>query len=409
MKRIALITYDISPYRGSESSVSWNFVTRMSEKVHITVYYGNHKDEVEKYLSQQPLKNVDWVNVAPKSTTRTGAAGLLQYISNYKKWHKQVYQAIREQATQGKIDLIHYLNPIGFKEPGYCWKIKEIPYVWGPIACVENRPLPLYKAYSLKGKYNAFARRIAHNALFLLMPRLKKALKNTDTVFAATPTGVRMLKKHYHRDAIYLPENGIPTMERMQPISYDGNQPLNIIWIGRVNDQDKALIILLDSLAKVKSANYHLHIVGPGILSDKMNDRINAMSGQTTFHGKIDRDHVQQLLLNSHLHVITSLGEATTTVLFEAMAKAVPTMTLDHCGMAGVVCDKCGIKIPISGYNKVTTRISTEIESLIEHPARINELSTGVLACSKRFMWDNRISLFTETYDRLINEYKSKR
>lgn len=155
MKRIALITYDISPYRGSESSVSWNFVTRMSEKVHITVYYGNHKDEVEKYLSQQPLKNVDWVNVAPKSTTRTGAAGLLQYISNYKKWHKQVYQAIREQSTQGKINLIHYLNPIGFKEPGYCWKIKEIPYVWGPIACVENRPLPLYKAYSLKGKYNA--------------------------------------------------------------------------------------------------------------------------------------------------------------------------------------------------------------------------------------------------------------
>lgn len=409
MKRIALITYDISPYRGSESSVSWNFVTRMSEKVHITVYYGNHKDEVEKYLSQQPLKNVDWVNVAPKSTTRTGAAGLLQYISNYKKWHKQVYQAIREQVTQGKIDLIHYLNPIGFKEPGYCWKIKEIPYVWGPIACVENRPLPLYKAYSLKGKYKAFARRIAHNALFLLMPRLKKALRNTDTVFAATPTGVRMLKKHYHRDAIYLPENGIPTMERTQPISYDGNRPLNIIWIGRVNDQDKALIILLDSLAKVKSANYHLHIVGPGILSDKMNDRINSMSGQTTFHGKIDRDQVQQLLLNSHLHVITSLGEATTTVLFEAMAKAVPTMTLDHCGMAGVVCDKCGIKIPISGYDKVTTRISTEIESLIEHPARINELSTGVLACSKQFMWDNRISLFTETYDRLINEYKSKR
>lgn len=57
-----------------------------------------------------------------------------------------------------------------------------------------------------------------------------------------------------------------------------------------------------------------------------------------TWHGNIPREQVLRLMSDSHLHVISSLGDATTTVLFEAMSFAVPTMTLDHCGMAGVVC-----------------------------------------------------------------------
>ena len=69
---------------------------------------------------------------------------------------------------------------------------------------------------------------------------------------------------------------------------------------------------------------------------------------------------------NSHLHVISSLGEATTTVLFEAMSYGVPTMTLDHCGMAGVVCEECGIKIPIHSYNQVISDIAKRIDELIE-------------------------------------------
>lgn len=408
MHRIALITYDISPTRGSEASVSWNFVTKMSNHVHLTVYYASDRDEIKHYLSQHESNNVDWVHIPTTTTTKTGLSGHLSYMRNYSRWQKNVYKAIQDKAKDGAIDLIHYLNPIGFKEPGWSWNIKEVPYIWGPIACVENRPIPLYKAYSLKGVYNALSRRIIHNLLFRLMPRFKQALRQTDIVFAATPTGVRLLKKIHHQEAIYLPENGIMRMERTVPITYDGIRPINMVWIGRVNDQDKALIIMLSALKKTKSSKYHLHIIGPGVPSAKMSKMASTLKGNVTFHGKIDREQVQQLISASHLHVITSLGEGNPTVIWEAMAKAVPTLTLDHCGMSRVVCDRCGIKIPVGSYRKVTTRIANEIDYIIEHPTRINELSTGVLACSERFMWDNRIPLFIETYTRLINEYRAK-
>ena len=108
---------------------------------------------------------------------------------------------------------------------------------------------------------------------------------------------------------------------------------------------------------------------------------------------------------DAHLHIISSLGEATTTVLFEAMSFAIPTMSLDHCGMSGVVCDKCGIKIPIKSYNQVISDMAANIEWIIDNPSIITELSKGVIECSKKFMWVNRIQLFNDTYDRLIQKY----
>lgn len=108
---------------------------------------------------------------------------------------------------------------------------------------------------------------------------------------------------------------------------------------------------------------------------------------------------------NSHFHVISSLGDATTTVLFEAMSLAVPTMTLDHCGMAGVVCEKCGIKIPIHSYKQVISDMAKHIDELIENPGRIQQLSQGVLECSKKYMWENRVKIFNEVYEKAALKY----
>lgn len=406
MIHIALITYDISPYRGSEASVSWNYVIKMSQFVNLTVVYGQNSTDIEQYNRENQLKNVEWIHIPTMPTKHGGMLGHLEYMRNYSRWQRKAKEILEARFKAGEIDLIHYLNPIGFKEPGYCWQIEGVPYVWGPIGCVENRPLPLYKAYSLKGKYSALTRRIAHNALFRLMPRLKKALKNADQVFAATPTGIRLLRTVHHREATYLPENGIFSMETETPVERDASTPLQLIWVGRVNDEDKAIVILLDALLKTTGRNWHLHVIGKGNLPEKIRRRIAPIEGNLTFYGQIPRTQVQEIFRRSHLHVISSMGEGNPTTIWEAMAKGIPTMTLDHCGMAGVVCEQCGIKIPIESYGKVTSRIAAEIDRLSETPEIIRRLSEGVLQCSKKFMWDNRIELFINTYRQLVDKYK---
>lgn len=410
MLRIALITYDISPYRGSEASVSWNFVSEMSRHVHLTVVYGREDSEIDDYIKDHPTANVEWIGI-PKKDVGRFERGLRQdyyYSLYYHQWHKQAAAVVGKLVTDRSIDLIHYLNPIGFKEPGYCWKFKEVPYVWGPIMAVENRPLSLFRAYTLETKCKVLVRRVVHNSLFRFVPRIRKAIKACDAIFAATPNGKRMLKQYHGVSAEYLPENGITHMERSKPIELNESDELHIIWVGRVNDENKAIVILLDALLKTESHHWHLHAIGEGEVSAKIRKRIEPIEKNITWYGRIPREKVQKIFMGSHLHVISSMGEATTTVLFEAMAKGVPTMTLDHCGMAGVVCDRCGIKIPIESYDKVTSRMAAEIDRIIESPERIRQLSEGVLECSKRFMWNNRINLFLDTYNRLAEQYSSK-
>lgn len=178
-----------------------------------------------------------------------------------------------------------------------------------------------------------------------------------------------------------------------------------MIWIGSIDDR-KALIILLEALRNVQSNKWRLDVVGKGYLEDKMkaiaikygiNERINWM-------GSVPRTQVFETMKHSHLHVISSLGEGNPTTLWEAMSLAVPTMTLDHCGMSAVVCERCGIKIPIRSYKQVVNDMASQIENLILNPERVVELSKGVLKCAKKFMWDKRIAIYDEVYDRVIEK-----
>ena len=205
------------------------------------------------------------------------------------------------------------------------------------------------------------------------------------------------LRRYHHKEAIYLPENGIIKMEVASPIMFYDESVLQLVWIGRM-DENKALILLLEALCKIRGEKWHLNIIGDGPLQNRLIlfSNQNGIASQITWHGSIPRLQVIEIIKSSHLHVISSLGEATTTVLFEAMACGVPTMSLDH----------CGIKIPIHNYKQVINDIASQISRLINNPEEINNLSKGVLECSKEFIYQKRICLFEETYEKAINMYK---
>ena len=63
-KKILVLAYAISPYRGSEYSVAWNYVTEMSKSNELVVIYGtsgSHMGDIEemkKYIKEISLRNV---------------------------------------------------------------------------------------------------------------------------------------------------------------------------------------------------------------------------------------------------------------------------------------------------------------------------------------------------------------
>ena len=422
MKKILVLAYAISPFRGSEYSVAWNYVINMSKEYELVVLYGvsgNHLgeiDELEKYIKINPIKNVRFIPIIPNNKTEKlnnlNKRGIFVYTFYFafNNWHKQVYRAANELIGKEHFDLLHYLTPIGYREPGYLWKL-GLPYIWGPIGGTQSVPIELMTALSSIGKLKLGFRKLANYLQLRYKPELRKAIKNADVIIASTTFDQNNFKRIYRRETYYLPENGILGSITQEPVFVEKEKKLNLIWVGRI-DGAKALVLLLEALRKMKYANkVNLNVVGSGPLKDEMMSfAINhGIDNFITWHDTVPREKVFELFSKSHLHIITSLTEANTTVIWEAMASGIPTISLDHCGMHDTICEKCGIKIPIKSYNQVTEDLAISIDNLIMNPKKIKALSQGVIECAQKYTWDNRVEYFETMYEKAIENFKRRK
>jgi len=424
MKNILVLAHFLSPTKGSEFSVAWNYITHMSKSNKLIVVYGsssgifNDVSEMADYLSENLLDNVKFLPVKCDNTLYSKILFLIykretpffDLVWNliYKNWQKAAWREVRSIVATEEIDIIHYLSPIGFKEPGYLWKIDK-PYIWGPVKGVDSRPMKLFKALTLKYRLISICRNIILKLILFFSVRVRKAMKISDVVIAATNSTKDQFEKIFNKSCVYFPENSIIEIESINPIHKEENENLRLVWIGRL-DFNKALIILLDALATMKDSSWELHVIGSGDLEAQLKSKTKlfCIEDNIIWHGQVSRKQVQSVLKNSHLHVVSSLSEGNPTTIWEAMSKGVPTLTLNHCGMKDTICDNCGIKIQIVSYNQVVRDIADNIQKLIHKPKEIERLSKGTLECAKKYTWDKRVTFFNAQYNLAIDNFNKK-
>ncbi len=421
-KTILLLAYSVSPMRGSEYSVGWNYIREMSQDHDLIVLYGLAGDhmgdlgEVAQSAVCQSLPNVEWVPIPPNwlarllnEPNRKGVFVYSFYLA-YRVWHKQAYAKAQALIKNRHVDLIHYLCPIGYREPGYLWKVPK-PYIWGPVGGIDNRSVKLVLDKSRAVAIKVFLRNTINTIQFRCSPRVKQALQHAGLLFSSTTRVQTHIRNTHKIDSIVMPENAITgeMMDRQRLVSASSNPALMLIWVGRI-DEAKSLDILLNALAPLSSKPWQLTVVGDGpsrktcvelARSHGINEKIN-------WTGKLLRHEVDDHYKKAHVHVITSLFEANTTVIWEAMSFGIPTLTLDHFGMHDTVCEKCGIKVSAQGtLAAVVHGVSSKIAHLIDHPEQIEHLSKGVLHCSQRYTWAQRRLDWNQHYDTAIQRWRA--
>jgi glycosyltransferase involved in cell wall biosynthesis len=421
-KKILLLAYALSPLRGSEYAVAWDYITEMSKDNDLTVLYGTTADHLgeidppDEYQVLFPYGNVHlvpvysnrlihWVN----SLNRKGVFFYSFYFA-YSLWHRQVFRVARELIRRQHFDLIHYLAPIGYREPGYLWKL-NLPYIWGPIGGMNDIAPALLKNLPLAGKIKLGIRTLFNKLQLRFSFRVHRAIHRADVLLASTTETREKIRHHFGVDAIYLPENAIKgTISLPDPEKFDMTQ-VNLIWIGRI-DANKSLGTILDAISTMKHrAAIRLHIVGNGSLGEAMRRKAGELrlGENLVWHGQVGRQQVLELLENAHLHIITSCMEANTTVIFEALANSVPTISLDHCGMHDTICEQCGIKIPITNYRQIVADFAEELDTLTQDPERLKALAVGTTQCARKYTWELRRKFFNSIYDVAISHFELTR
>ncbi len=422
MKNILVMAYQISPTKGSEYNVAWNYVKRMSKHNNITVICGvsgkhiGDTEEIESYISKNNIPNVSFIFVKSNllidffnSLNRKGLLAYSFYIA-YSFWHRKAYNTAKKLVKNNKFDLIHYLGPIGYREPGKLWKL-DIPYIWGPIGGLDNINPILASSLDRRGRLKLLIRKTINTFQLKYKTNIRKAIKRTDLLLASTTSNKAIIEKVYKVNCIHFPENGIDKINKINYEKFKDYSRCQFVVIGSL-DSRKSIITILKALAKLENKNkFTLNIIGTGPLLSELREysRVHNLEDSIIWHGHIERSKVFEILRESHLHILTSINEANTTVIFETMSLGVPTLTLDHCGMHDTICDECGFKIPIISYNQIIDDISKTIQYCLDNPSIFKQKAEATIKCAEHYSWDKRELFWLEYYEKAINIYNSKK
>lgn len=400
--KILVNAYACSPNMGSEPGMAWNWCVNLAKyyELHI-ITEGEFRSQIEEALITIPQRNnmhFYYNQVSEKVRRICWNQGDWRFYFFYNKWQIKTLEIAKNIVSLNSISAIHQLNMIGFREPGYLWKL-GLPFIWGPINAKEGIPLAYLDGAPFKNKMFIRLKNLLNRLQLRYSSRVNYVMKHADAVIAASSDSVNSIKKYYNITPYLLNESGC-TPESIVERNWD-RSTLDVLWVGRFIFT-KQLDLALEVISKLSNINIRFHVVG-GDVSDevKFKEQINnlGISGKCEWYGKISHKEVINLMRKSHIFLFTSIAEGTPHVVLEAIGVGLPVLCFDTCGQGDVVNDHVGKKIPLSTPEKSIRDFADQIIFWDKNRNLLKQLSQNCTERQLELSWPNKLEQMIEIYN----------
>ena len=421
---VLVCAYACSPLYGSEEGVGWNIVSRLGAYHNITVLYGDcggsnkrTSDLQRWFIDNGPVDAVEFCYVAPsrigKFLLSVAHYGMklfpplvFIYYLSYRSWLREAYKKAVQLHAEHPFDITHQLTYISYREPGFLWKL-PVPFVWGPIAGAVNVPWKFFGCFSPAGMLRLAFRNVFNHLQIRGNRYICQAVRKSSLIWAVGEDELRMATGRWHANAELMPETGTsPSGANLRNRAYDYNARLSLLWSG-THEGAKALPLLLRALAQIKEKHrVRLTVLGDGPehkIWRRLAERLQ-IHDMLSWTGLLSHVDAKLHMLSADIFVFTSLKEATSTVVMEALAGGLPVICHDACGMAEVIDETCGIKIPMESPRKSVDGFRDAIQFFLDNPSRIQTLSKGACARATSLSWDSKVERIAGTYRRVTHQ-----
>ncbi len=399
---------------GSEQGMGWHWITNLAHYCELFVITeGEYRFQIEEWLSKKENEDIAkrlhfyWNPIGGDDQKRCEKIrktcwnqGNWRFYLYYKKWQKSTADIAERICGEHKIDILHQLNMIGFREPGYLWKVSQktgIPFIWGPIDAKEAFPMAYTKDASFKVKLYFALKNVVTKYQLRFGKRVHSAANQASFVIGASGNSVVSIKKYFNKEAPLINETGCQLNK-----TFDNSKPakdtFDILWVGKT-DFRKLLRLALTSFAKVKKDNLRFHIVGSGnLLPFKKIAEELGIADKCKWHGVVSHSEVQDLMRFCDVLLFTSVAEGTPHVVMEAIGNGLPVICFDTCGQADCVNEKVGIKLPLSNLQQSANDFSEAIEKLYTDADLLSYFSNNCHERQKELCWDNKTKQMLDLY-----------
>lgn len=407
MLSLLINAYACSPNMGSEPGMAWNWCVNLAKycELHI-ITEGEFRNKIEAALPTLPQgENMHFYYnpVSEEIRKMCWNQGDWRFYKYYKEWQWKTYLIAKDICQKTHIDILHQLNMIGFREPGYLWKIPDIPFIWGPVDAKESFPLAYLEGASLKTKLFIQLKNAITKWQLQHAKRVRLAVKRTSCVISASSNSQQAFKKYYQIDSPLLNETGC-YIQKHPIIDKSKKKYFDILWVGKL-DFRKQLSLALRSIAATKNPHIKLHIVGGGnnFIYQTLAKELGIES-QCKWYGAISHEKVQTIMQKSDIFFFTSVAEGTPHVVLEAIGNNLPVVCFDTCGQGDSINEKVGRKIELSNPNLSSQQFALILNELENNRDMLKEMSENCKEKQKELSWDRKAQQMIELYEQTLQK-----
>jgi glycosyltransferase involved in cell wall biosynthesis len=388
--------------------VGWGFVSALARHHDLWVIIEEEKfrDDIEQALAANPESgnSMHFHFIRKKRNRRLRKIWPPSYYRYYRQWHQDALRLAESLHREVRFDLAHQLTMVGFREPGYLWKL-DIPFVWGPVGGMGLFPWRFLPAVGVYGALYYLGYNLFNLLQMRFLPRPRNAAWAAGSgLIAATAENRKSALRYWGRPSAVMCEVGLPreTAEKIHVKAL--GDPLRIVWTGQ-HTPGKALNLGLEAISRLpRDVDWELRVLGVGkrtavwqLLATRL-----GIGARCLFHGWQPREKALEIMRGAHLMLITSLRDLTSTVTVEALALGLPIVCLDHCGFADVVNETCGIKIPVTTPSEVVAAIACAVEALARDEGKRRMLAEGALRRAQDFSWEEKAQVLDRIYRSMV-------
>jgi glycosyltransferase involved in cell wall biosynthesis len=406
MLNILINAYACSPNWGSEQGMGWNWIVNLAQYCNLYIITeGEYKDLIDEALRELPQKeNIHFYYNPVSDNIRKMCwnQGDWRFYYYYRKWQKSTYGIALQIIKLYRIDVIHQLNMIGFREPGFLWKIKDIPFVWGPIGGMEHFPMAYLEHATIKQKTVHFIKNIINPVQTRYAYRVRKAMKRADMLIASVKGVQDIIERYYGKQIVLINETGCYPSQTTQE-ERRNKDSFDILWVGKF-DFRKQLGLALQTIAKIKFLKgLRFHIIGTGSDVETLNYKRMAeelcISDICDWHGLVPNVETLKFMRRSDLFFFTSVMEATSTVVLEAIGSNLPIVCFNTCGFGSIVKDSVGLTVEISNPLKSVIDFAEAITTLYSDRNLLQKYSNACAGRQQELSWGNKARKMVDIYE----------
>lgn len=407
MLKILINAYACSPNMGSEPGMGWNWVSNLAkycELFIITEEEFRDKIEAELQILPQGHNMHFYFNPVPeKVRDMCWNQGNWFFYWHYRKWQRRTLEIAKQICYEQQIDVVHQLNMIGFREPGLLWKIIGPKFVWGPIGGMETMPKAYLKGSGIKSIVFNKLKNAINTLQYKYQPNVHKAIKRADALVAATRGCQEILQRYSKSEVVLLNETGCYPQKIVEK-KKKTDDTLSVMWCGKF-DFRKRLDLAIKTISEIKDLNVILHVAGSGDVDAYRKLALDCgAENKVIFHGQVNHEKINSLMQECNVFLFTSIMDATSTVVMEAIQNRLPVVCFDTCGFGTVVDETIGIKIPLSNPEQSVQDFACAIRKLYNDRELLSTLSDNCKERVKEFEWDYKAQMMVDIYKSIIKD-----